>query len=63
MSKFRRQLMIASMGEPVPPLPYDAEVEYLEGTGTQYIDTGLQINYMSSVVVEERCRFCFNVQS
>ena len=22
------------------PLPYDAEVEYLEGTGTQYIDTG-----------------------
>ena len=23
------------------PLPYDAEVEYLESTGTQYIDTGL----------------------
>ena len=23
------------------PLPYDAEVEYLEGTGTQYIDTGV----------------------
>lgn len=22
------------------PLPYDAEVEYLESTGTQYIDTG-----------------------
>ena len=21
-------------------LPYDAEVEYLESTGTQYIDTG-----------------------
>ena len=35
MSKFRRQLMMASMGEPVPPtpvLPYDAEVEYLETT-------------------------------
>ena len=24
-----------------PKLPYDAEVEYLESTGTQYIDTGL----------------------
>ena len=24
-----------------PPLPYDAEVEYLESTGTQYIDTGV----------------------
>lgn len=23
------------------PLPYDAEVEYLESTGTQYIDTGV----------------------
>jgi len=25
-----------------PPLPYDAEVEYLESTGTQYIDTGIK---------------------
>ena len=44
MSKFRRQLMMASLVEPVPPtppLPYDAEVEYLESTGTQYIDTGI----------------------
>ena len=24
------------------PLPYDAEVEYLESTGTQYIDTGVK---------------------
>lgn len=24
-----------------PPLPYDAEVEYLESTGTQYVDTGV----------------------
>lgn len=24
-----------------PALPYDAEVEYLESTGTQYIDTGI----------------------
>ena len=28
-------------GAPTPPLPYDAEVKYLEGTGTQWIDTGL----------------------
>ena len=27
-------------GAPTPPLPYDAEVEYLESTGTQCIDTG-----------------------
>lgn len=26
---------------PTPPMPYDAEVEYLESTGTQWIDTGL----------------------
>ena len=24
-------------------LPYDAEVEYLESTGTQWIDTGVKI--------------------
>lgn len=47
MSKFRRQLMMASLVEPVPPtppLPYDAEVEYLESTGTQYIDTLLMFD-------------------
>lgn len=26
------------------PLPYDAEVEYLESTGTQWIDTGIAYN-------------------
>ena len=25
------------------PLPYDAAIEYLESTGTQYIDTGIQL--------------------
>lgn len=47
MSRFRRMLMMASMGEPVPPtpvLPYDAEVEYLQSSGTQYIDTGIAFN-------------------
>lgn len=28
-------------GAPTPPLPYDAEVEYLESTGTQWIDTSI----------------------
>ena len=37
---------------PTPPLPYDAEVEYLESTGTQRIDTGIM--YDSSVVVETK---------
>lgn len=32
------QTMLAPRGA---PLPYDAEVEYLESTGTQYIDTGI----------------------
>ena len=43
MSKFRRQLMMANTGAaPVPPgpvLPYDAEIEYLQSNGTQWIDT------------------------
>lgn len=25
------------------PLPYDAEIEYLEGTGTQWLDTGIPV--------------------
>jgi len=35
------------------------EIDYLESTGTQYIDTGLQINHNSNVVVEERTRIAF----
>ena len=31
------------------PLPYDAEVEYIESTGTQYIDTGLKANETMAV--------------
>lgn len=37
MGKFRRHLMSA---EP-PALPYDAEVEYLESSGAEWIDTGI----------------------
>ena len=35
-------------------LPYDAEIEYLESTGTQYIDTGIPAlaNYGYKIVAE-----------
>ena len=32
-----------------PKLPYDAEVEYLESTGTQWIDTGIKLVSMNAV--------------
>jgi len=38
MSDFRRRTVIANK-------PYDAEIEYLESTGTQYIDTGIDFYY------------------
>ncbi len=37
-----------------PVLPYDAEVEYIQSSGTQYIDTG--IIYDSTVKVETKMR-------
>lgn len=36
----------------VPPLPYDAEVEYLESTGTQWIDSGVSQSTPVSVTAE-----------
>ena len=35
-----------------PKLPYDAEVEYLESTGTQWIDTGVTVSGSSHIVVK-----------
>ena len=35
------RMMMKGGGAPTPPLPYDAEVDYLESTGTQWIDTGI----------------------
>lgn len=37
------------------PLPYDAEVEWLESTGTQYIDTGILATSATSM----ECQFAF----
>ena len=33
-------------------LPYDSEVEYLESTGTQWIDTGVTVSNSSHIVVK-----------
>lgn len=35
---------------PPPPKPYDAEIEYLESTGTQYVDTGVVPSVPSDTV-------------
>jgi hypothetical protein len=40
------QTMLAPQGA---PLPYDAEVEYLESTGTQYVDTGIVPDALTEV--------------
>lgn len=37
-----RNGMMRPSAPPTPPLPYDAEVEYLESTGTQVIDLGFK---------------------
>ena len=39
---------------------YDAEVEYLQSDGIAYIDTGIQINYNSDVIVEQKVRVAYN---
>lgn len=33
-------------------LPYDAEIEYLESTGTQWIDTGIVVNSSNNIIAE-----------
>lgn len=40
MSEFRRRLMMVGSGG---ALPYDAQIEYIESTGTQYINTGIKL--------------------
>lgn len=42
-------------GTVAAPLPYDAEVEYIESTGTQWIDTGVAEGNPSKVAVEIDC--------
>lgn len=48
MSEFRRRLMMVGGGA----LPYDARVEYIESTGTQYIDTGITYNHANTYEIK-----------
>ena len=41
-------------------LPYDREVEYLESTGAQYIDTGVKANNLTSVEIHFAFTRIFN---
>lgn len=36
-------LIFSGDGSSVPSLPYDTEIEYLQSSGTQYIDTGISL--------------------
>ena len=52
MSKFRRQLMTSQYITPTPPapvLPYDAEVDYIQSSGTQFIDTEIVADLTTEV--------------
>ena len=53
MSAIRRMMMRSKN----KMLPYDAEVEYLESSGAQYIDTGVSVNSSLRLEVE------FNISS
>lgn len=44
-----------------PPLPYDSKVEYLEGTGTQWIDTG--ISSTNGLLLDYTCSYDALTQS
>ena len=50
-------------GAPTPPLPYDAEVEYLESTGTQYVQTNIKPNVGDIYSVESVVQYASNVSS
>jgi hypothetical protein len=43
---------ISQGGGDVKRLPYDAEVEYLESTGTQYIDTGIVVAKTDVIIAD-----------
>lgn len=48
MMSLRRRVMERKGGS----LPYDAEIEYLQSSGTQYIDTGIKVTSNPKAVVE-----------
>lgn len=57
----RRRAMAAAQSSGVTPvLPYDAEVEYLESSGTQYIDTGIKIYNTDDFEITARFKLLSN---
>lgn len=52
-SSMRRRMMMG--GGEAQPLPYDAQIEYLRGTGSPYIDSGIECTGDLSVEIKFRC--------
>ncbi len=60
MSDMRRMMMMFTRpvdgggggDDPTPVLPYDAQVEYLQSSGTQYIETNIKYNVNNSYKIE-----------
>ena len=50
-------------GAPAPSLPYDAEVEYIESTGTQYALTNIKPKVGDIYLVESLVQYASNVSS
>ena len=50
MSIFRRRLMMGQGG--AEPKPYDAEVEYLQSDGNQYIDTNIVLTKNYAITID-----------
>lgn len=48
-------LVYDSTGGDTPVLPYDAEVEYLQSSGTQYINTGINGQSVTRFIVKGYC--------
>lgn len=48
-------LVFDGIGGTTPVLPYDAEIEYLQASGTQYIDTGINGQAVTRFVVNGYC--------
>lgn len=52
--------LVFKKGNPLPP--YDSQVEYIEGNGTQYINTGQYVSFgHTSVVID--CQYIDNLSS
>lgn len=50
--KMSEQFVQPSPEPPTPPLPYDAEVEYIENTSTSYIDLGIHGNAIVHITAQ-----------